>query len=83
MNSSKYTLDRFEGELAVLLYRQDESIEVVKHISELPAGVSKGDILHIEFDKEGNILSAEILKDETKKARSMAEDLMNKLKNKL
>lgn len=82
MNTGKYTIDRFEGERAVLLYRQDESIEVVKHKSELPVGISKGDILFIEFNEESNIVSAEILKDETEQARKMATDLINKLKNK-
>lgn len=81
MITGNYTVDRFEGNLAVLLLSENESIEVVKKRSELPEGTSEGDVLHLEFDSD-KLISAEILKEETHCARKAAQNLLNKLKNK-
>lgn len=81
MNSGKYTVDRFEGELAVLLFRENESIEVVEKRSELPQEVREGDILYLEFAAE-KLISAKILEEETMEARNRAQELLKKLRNK-
>lgn len=81
VNSGKYTVDRFEGELAVLLFRENESIEVVEKRSELPQEVREGDILYLEFAAE-KLISAKILEEETMEARNRAQELLKKLRNK-
>jgi hypothetical protein len=43
----KATFDRFEGDVAVLLVRDDESIKLNMPIALLPEGVREGDILDI------------------------------------
>ena len=82
MKSGKYTVDRFEEELVVLLYREDETVEVIKNKSEIPIKANEGDILSIEFDSNEDIVKCEILVDETEKAREVARELLNKLRNK-
>ncbi|WP_077212033.1 DUF3006 domain-containing protein [Bacillus dakarensis] len=82
MNTGKYTVDRFEGEQAVLLFREDESIQVLKNKTELPADVSEGDILYLQFNEDGELVSSKVLKEETTKAREEVRDLLSKLKNK-
>lgn len=81
MISGKYTIDRFEGELAILLNRANESLEVIKSKGELPKGVKEGDILHLEFHS-AKLISSKILKEETEQAKMAVKDLLNKLKNK-
>jgi hypothetical protein len=43
----KATVDRLEGDMAVLLVRDDESIKFNMPITLLPEGVQEGDILDI------------------------------------
>lgn len=69
-----YTLDRFEGEKAVLLLKGDESVEKVLARDELPEGAKEGDIIDLD--------SHTILKKETEDARKHAQSLLEKLKNK-
>ena len=78
----KYTVDRFEGEVAVLLLRKDENIVKDVKRSELPDEVKEGDILDISFTKEGAVHEVNILKKETDLARKKAEDLLQKLLDK-
>ncbi|MGD7021792.1 DUF3006 domain-containing protein [Rossellomorea vietnamensis] len=79
---NKYTVDRFEGSLAVLLLRKDESIQIDIPKKELPDKIKVGDILELEQSEDGSIKNAIILKDETLDAKRKAEDLMQKLLNK-
>ncbi|MEC3884617.1 DUF3006 domain-containing protein [Halobacillus sp. HZG1] len=81
-SNGKYTLDRFEGNYAVLLYRPDETVIVNAEKDNLPANAKEGDILDVQFAKDGSLKDATILEDETKKAREKAENLLNKLRNK-
>ena len=82
MNTGKYTVDRFEGNQAVLLFREDEMIQVLKNKNDLPANTAEGDILYLQFNEEGELLSSKVLEDETTKARQKVKNLLNKLKNK-
>ncbi|ELK47222.1 DUF3006 domain-containing protein [Halobacillus sp. BAB-2008] len=81
-SDGKYTVDQFEGDYAVLLFRPDESIVVNVKKQELPPTVKEGDILHVSFNSQNAVTSAVILEDETKSARKTAEDLIKKLRNK-
>ncbi|MCA0987492.1 DUF3006 domain-containing protein [Guptibacillus algicola] len=80
--NGKYTLDRFEGNYGVLLYRQDETQVVDVETSLLPSETKEGDILHIEFSDKGEVEHVDILKEETKEARRKAEEMLNKLRKK-
>jgi hypothetical protein len=76
----KYVLDRFEGDKAVLLFRDDETIEVIRAKSELPEEAAEGDILLIEFKANGSVAHASLLREESDKAREKAKLLLEKLK---
>ncbi|MFT4415334.1 DUF3006 domain-containing protein [Fredinandcohnia humi] len=82
MKSGKYTLDRFEGDIAVLLFREDESFEVEIQRTQLAPKAKEGDILRMEFNKDGILSGVQILQDETDKARKQANDLLERLKRK-
>jgi hypothetical protein len=77
--SSKYTLDRFEGDLAVLLLRENEEIEFNVPVIQLPVSSQKGDILEIQFDDIGDIEAVKFLKVETEAAKRKAKSLLSKL----
>jgi hypothetical protein len=82
VNSIKYTIDRFEGDYAVLLQRDDETIEKIISREELGDSFVEGDILLLTFDNEGKLIKVKFLKEETAKVRKRVNDLLNKLKNK-
>jgi Protein of unknown function (DUF3006) len=66
------TLDRIEGDIAVILAGEDEGkLEISKNL--LPEGYKEGDIMTIKFD----------IKDKkTKDKKEEIEKLINKLANK-
>lgn len=82
VNTNKYTVDRFEGDLVVLLLKSDESQQKLIRKSQLNEEVNKGDIVEIEFDESGTLLDFKILTEETKDMKSRVESLLTKLKNK-
>jgi hypothetical protein len=69
----KATLDRFEGNMAVLLVRDDESIKFNVPIILLPDGVREGDILDI---------SITIDEKATDDSKARGSSLMERLKRK-
>jgi hypothetical protein len=73
MESFKVTLDRIEGNTAVLLLREKESTKINIPLFLLPAGSKEGDILDITITK--NI-------QETETAKERVSNLLEKLKNK-
>jgi hypothetical protein len=79
MQSSKYTLDRFEGDLAVLLLREDESIEVDIPKARLSGMLNKGDIIDIRFHPDGTIEKAILLKEETEKAKMEVNKVLREI----
>lgn len=81
MNSGKYTVDRIEGNQLVLLFRDDESAQLLLKNDEISEEVHEGDIVFLEFDTSGKLIFSEVLKEETAQARKKAQDLLNKLKN--
>ncbi|WP_453992083.1 DUF3006 domain-containing protein [Bacillus nitroreducens] len=79
---NKYTVDRFEGNLAVLLLRQNEEVQIEIAKKNLPSELQEGDIINLELNDDGSVAFVEILQEETIRLRRTAEDLLNKLKNK-
>ncbi|MCF6410100.1 DUF3006 domain-containing protein [Pseudalkalibacillus salsuginis] len=77
---NRYTIDRFEGELAILLKKGNESIQKEVPMKCFPEEITEGDIVE-EYPKDG-AQHYRILVDETEKARSKAEELLKKLRNK-
>lgn len=76
----KYTVDRFEGDIVVLLKKGEESVQLDVPRRHFPGNIAKGDIVgKKEGEETGHY---RILEEETAKAKEQAEDLLNKLKNK-
>jgi hypothetical protein len=76
--SGKYTVDRFEGKLAVLLFRENESIELLAPLKILPDSIEEGSILQIDIIA-GNIKSVVYLKEETAAIRKQNVELLQEL----
>jgi hypothetical protein len=76
--SGKYTIDRFEGKQAVLLYRENESIEILAPRKILPDGIEEGSILQIDII-DGSIQSVVYLKKETAVVRKRNVELLQEL----
>jgi hypothetical protein len=81
VNTRIYTLDRFEGEKAVLLLRSDEKEELTVEKEKIKSP-KEGDIIEITFTEEGDILSSKVLEKETEEAKNKANELLNKLRKK-
>ena len=76
----KAVIDRFEGDVAVLLLQEGE-----KHLNApraaLPPGAKEGDWLKVELQGE-KVIKAELDPAETAARRQKAIDLLNKLRQK-
>ncbi|KKB34579.1 DUF3006 domain-containing protein [Bacillus thermotolerans] len=81
MNSNKYTLDRYEENVGVLLLKGDESQELLVDRDKL-AGAKEGDILLVETDGSNEVLKVTVLEEETKVTKEKIEGLLEMLKNK-
>ena len=73
MGDIKVTVDRIEGDKAVLLVRNGEEEEVILPASLLPAEAREGSIL---------VLRIELDRQETARAEKRVKSLIEKLKNK-
>jgi hypothetical protein len=72
----KVVVDRFEGEMAVLLM-DEKPLNVLRN--KLPKGIKEGDWLNVEFDGE-NIISAEIDKEEKEQMKARIDDKLAQLR---
>ncbi|MGJ9460275.1 DUF3006 domain-containing protein [Oceanobacillus sp. CF4.6] len=79
---AKYTIDRFEGNIAVLLLRANESEQIDVPRDQLPASAKEGDILDVQLNVENKVINASILEKETETAKRKAENLLQKILNK-
>lgn len=70
---TKATIDRVEGNLVVLLLREDESIRFEIPISLMPTGSKEGDIVDIQIEKDETT---------TEETRERVSSLIEKLKSK-
>jgi hypothetical protein len=73
-----YTIDRFEGNLAVLLYRPNEDQELILPRNMLPNEVGEGSILSIKT-KDGIIETITYLAHETLLVRDRNRQLLQSL----
>ncbi len=81
MATKIYTLDRFEGENAVLLLRSNEQEEkVVDKEGVMPS--NEGDLLEVTLSEDEEVVSYKVLEKETEEAKKKANDLLKKLRNK-
>jgi len=78
----KYTVDRFEGEFAVLLLSSDESVQKDVPKDQLPNDVKEGDIIEVSFNVDGTVKEAMIKREETISRKEKAQSLLEKLKSK-
>ena len=69
----KATIDRIENDWAVLLLREDESIEFELPVCMLPCGCNEGDILDINITRDV---------EATKEAEERVSGLIEKLQKK-
>ncbi|MGP4061492.1 DUF3006 domain-containing protein [Halobacillus sp. H74] len=76
----KYTIDRFEGELAVILKKGNETIQKDVPLKYFTEDVSEGDI--VEKTAIDGITRYIPLKEETKCRNQEAESLLEKIKKK-
>lgn len=81
MKCVKYTLDRYEGDVGVLLLKGDESQELIVSLDKL-AGLNEGDIVLVEFGEDNEVLKVTVLDEESKITRDQVQDLLERLKNK-
>lgn len=81
MQSGKYTIERFEGNLAVLLFRKNETIEVTIQKGQLPVKAKIGDIVGIELQPDGSLIKAEILEEETQETKEVAKRILKEILN--
>jgi hypothetical protein len=73
MENLKFTLDRMEGSIAVLLLRDEESVKIDIPLFLLPPESKEGDILNISIARDDQ---------ETEAAKEKVSALLDKLKNK-
>ena len=69
----KATLDRIEGEMAVLLVRNGESIRLNIPVALLPEGCKEGDILDISITRD---------EKETEESKARVSSMIERLKEK-
>ncbi len=69
----KATLDRIEGEMAVLLIRNGESIRLNMPVAMLPEGCREGDILDISITRD---------EKETDESKAQVSSIIERLKKK-
>jgi len=66
------TIDRIEGDLAVLISREDESVRINLPVSLLPPGCREGDIITIGIERDT---------EATTDAKKRVSDRIDKLKD--
>ncbi|WP_408008447.1 DUF3006 domain-containing protein [Pseudalkalibacillus sp. A8] len=79
-SQNKYTVDRFEGDLVVLLMKGNESVQKDVPIHQFPKDIAEGDI--VKEESISGKIRYKILHDETDDARKKVNDLLNNLINK-
>ena len=74
-----YTVDRIIEGIAILLLRENETVEKEVPINKLPKEVKEGDLLDLEFKNDGVILQVTVLENETEQAKKKADALLQKI----
>ena len=79
MSSTKYTLDRYEGDYAIFLMAENETITKIIHQSELNIELAEGDIVLI--DDAQPPIHITLLQEETAAQREKISNMIEKLRN--
>lgn len=80
VKSSKYTLDRFEGNYAIFLKRPDETEQLIIELNKINVQLHEGDI--VEIIDTGFGYSFKKLEADTRAAEDRVKSLLNKLRDK-
>ena len=78
MSSTKYTLDRYEGEYAIFLMAENETSQKIIHRSEMNLELAEGDIVLIDDAPTINIT---LLQDETSAQKEKMSNMIERLRN--
>ncbi len=78
MSSTKYTLDRYEGEYAIFLMADNETVQKIIHRSEMNIELAEGDIVLIDDTPAINIT---LLQDETSAQKEKISNMIERLCN--
>lgn len=78
MNSNKYTLDRFEKDIAVFLKFPEEVEQLLIDRNLMTVLLQEGDI--VEITQYDGIYHIEVLEDETKSTKARVQNLIEQLK---
>ncbi|GKW45866.1 MULTISPECIES: DUF3006 domain-containing protein [Planococcus] len=82
MKSNRYTIDRFDGDFAVLLSKEDETQQKLIERSKVENYANEGDIIDVQWNSDGSFKKASVLKLETERRKLEVENLIEKLKRK-
>ena len=82
MNSSKFTVDRIDGEFLVLLKRPLEEEQILIPLEKLKIQLHEGDIVQLINNNEGTDFEITVLEKETLHAKDEIRSLIEKLKKK-
>ena len=80
MSSTKYTLDRYEGEYAIFLMADNEASQKIIHRSEMNIELAEGDIVLIDDDRQPPIRIT-LLQDETVAQKEKISKMIERLRN--
>ena len=78
MSSTKYTLDRYEGDYAIFLMADQETSQKIIHRSEMDLELAEGDIVLIDDAPTMNIT---LLQDETLAQKEKISNMIERLRN--
>lgn len=78
MSSTKYTLDRYEGDYAIFLQAGNETAQKIVHRTEMDVEVAEGDIVLISDVPPIRIT---VLHEETLAQKKKVSDLLAKLRH--
>ena len=78
VSSTKYTLDRYEGDYAIFLMANDETVQKIIHRTEMNVEVAEGDIVLIS---EGPVIQITPLVEETAAQKEKISKMIETLRN--
>ncbi|MCA1040944.1 DUF3006 domain-containing protein [Bacillus infantis] len=74
-----YIVEAIEGEITILLPRNDENERVIVQAGQLPAGIKDGDIIEAEISDESRVVEYKLLTEETKEVVERNQGLLDKI----
>lgn len=80
MSSTKYTLDRYEGEYAIFLKADNETVQKIIHRSEMNIVLAEGDIVLIDDNAQPPV-NITLLQEETAAQKEKISKMIERLRN--